>query len=110
MEQHGNGGSAYRLSNSQRRMIRDSRADGSEDLWLSTELRIPQSTVKLIRISLQGQGKEDRDRVVEKGMKDVCQLEFISYEEEERSFGARQSSHRYKNDGSSSKAIKQSHN
>lgn len=98
MEQHGNGGSAYHLSNSQRRMIRDSRADGSEDLWLSTELRIPQSTVKLIRISLQGQGKEDRDRVVETGMKDVCQLEFISYAEDETSFGARQFSHSNKNE------------
>lgn len=63
------------------RMIKDAKQDGSEDLWLSTQLGLPQRTIQQLRTSLQSEGGHARQEMKRRRQdNDVCQLEFIQYQ------------------------------
>lgn len=69
------------LGKSRLRMIKDAKQDGSEDLWLSTQLGLPQRTVERLRTSLQSEGgRSNRKMKQPRQDNDVCQLEFIQYQ------------------------------
>lgn len=63
------------------RMIKDAKQDGSEDLWLSTQLGLPQRTIQQLRSSLQSEDGHARQEMKRRRQaNDVCQLEFIQYQ------------------------------
>lgn len=63
------------------RMIKDAKQDGSEDLWLSTQLGLPQRTIQQLRTSLQSEGGHARQEMKRRRQdNNVCQLEFIQYQ------------------------------
>lgn len=69
------------LGKSRLRMIKDAKQDGSEDLWLSTQLGLPKRTVERLRTSLQSEsGRSNRKMKQPRQYNDVCQLEFIQYQ------------------------------
>ena len=62
-------------------MIKDAKQDGSEDLWLSTQLGLPQRTVERLRTSLQSESDRSNPKMKQPRQdNDVCQLEFIQYQ------------------------------
>lgn len=63
------------------RMIKDAKQDGSEDLWLSTQLGLPQRTIQQLRTSLQSEDGHARQEMKRRRQdNNVCQLEFIQYQ------------------------------
>lgn len=69
------------LGKSELRMIKDARQDGSEDLWLSTQLGLPQRTVERLRTSLQSEDGHSIQKMKQRRQgSDVCRLEFIQYQ------------------------------
>ena len=77
---------ALGLGKSGLRMIKDAKKDGSEDLWLSTELGLPQKTIEDLRASLQSGDNRSCEMKQIRQNNDVCQLEFIQYQNPNRNW------------------------